>query len=123
MRARAAFGPLRDGPHSGSGSGTERVYSPPRASSKRDIGQDHCAAEPVVFHEPSCPFKHLPPRMSNPAITEHERGELDDLDLRSTEELIALVNRDDETVARAVADAAPQIVAAIEAIVPRLAQG
>jgi N-acetylmuramic acid 6-phosphate etherase len=61
--------------------------------------------------------------MSNPAITEHERGELDDLDLRSTEELIALVNRDDETVARAVADASPQIVAAIEAIVPRLAQG
>jgi N-acetylmuramic acid 6-phosphate etherase len=59
----------------------------------------------------------------NPAITERERGELDDLDLRSTEELIALVNRDDETVARAVADASPQIVAAIEAIVARLAQG
>jgi N-acetylmuramic acid 6-phosphate etherase len=61
--------------------------------------------------------------VTNPAITERERGELDDLDLRSTEELIALVNRDDETVARAVAEASPQIVAAIEAIVGRLAQG
>src|SRR4051812_149824 len=61
--------------------------------------------------------------MSNPAITEHERGELDDLDLRSTAQLIALVNRDDATVARSVADASPQIVPAIEAIVARLAQG
>jgi N-acetylmuramic acid 6-phosphate etherase len=69
------------------------------------------------------PSKHLDLALTQPAITERERGELDDLDLRSTEELIQLVNRDDETVSRAVADASPQIVVAIDAIVARLAQG
>jgi N-acetylmuramic acid 6-phosphate etherase len=61
--------------------------------------------------------------VTNPAITEHERGELDDLDLRSTEELIALVNREDELVAQAVANASDAIAAAIEGIVARLADG
>jgi N-acetylmuramic acid 6-phosphate etherase len=56
-------------------------------------------------------------------MTERARGELDDLDLRSTEELVGLVMRDDQTVAQSVAEAAPQIVAAIEAIVGRLAGG
>jgi N-acetylmuramic acid 6-phosphate etherase len=56
-------------------------------------------------------------------MTERARGELDDLDLRSTEELVGLVTRDDQTVAHSVAEAAPQIVAAIEAIVGRLARG
>jgi N-acetylmuramic acid 6-phosphate etherase len=61
--------------------------------------------------------------MTGPAMTERARGELDDLDLRSTEELVGLVMRDDQTVAQSVAEAAPQIVAAIEAIVGRLAGG
>jgi N-acetylmuramic acid 6-phosphate etherase len=61
--------------------------------------------------------------VTNPAITERERGELDDLDLRSTEELIALVARDDATIADAVASASDQIAEAIDALVPRLAAG
>jgi N-acetylmuramic acid 6-phosphate etherase len=56
-------------------------------------------------------------------ITEHARDGHDDLDLRSTEELIALVTRDDVTVAQTVAGASDQIAAAIDGIVARLERG
>lgn len=61
--------------------------------------------------------------MTEPALTERERGEFDDLDLRPTRELIDLVNREDETVAHAVAGATDGIAAAIDAIVERLGRG
>src|SRR3954447_17787831 len=107
----------------GGGTVTKTVYSPARAPSKRQYRSRPPSPGVRLVHEASRPVQHLTIPVSNPAITERERGELDDLDLRTTAELIALVNRDDETVARSVADASPQIVAAVEAIVARLAQG
>ena len=46
-----------------------------------------------------------------------------DLDLRSTDELVALMNAEDETVPGAVASAAPAIAAAIDEIASRLRGG
>jgi N-acetylmuramic acid 6-phosphate etherase len=57
------------------------------------------------------------------AVTERERVELRDLDLRATLELVRVINSEDETVAGAVAAAAPELAAAIDAIVERLRGG
>jgi N-acetylmuramic acid 6-phosphate etherase len=46
-----------------------------------------------------------------------------DLDLRSTHELVELMNAEDATVPAAVAGASPQIAALIDAVVARLAAG
>src|SRR5438067_3609793 len=56
-------------------------------------------------------------------VTEAARVELRDLDLRPTLELVRVINAEDETVAEAVAHAAPQLAAAIDAIVERLRAG
>jgi N-acetylmuramic acid 6-phosphate etherase len=61
--------------------------------------------------------------VTDTSITELEGAGFDDLDLRSTRELIELVNREDGTVAHAVAQAADSIATAIDAIVERLEQG
>jgi len=56
-------------------------------------------------------------------VTEGDRVALRDLDLRPTHELVRLINADDATVAAAVAAAAPDLAAAIDAIVKRLQGG
>src|SRR5207248_7464722 len=58
-----------------------------------------------------------------PAVTEQEFGELRDLDLRPTLELVRVINAEDETVAAAVASAAGELAHAIDAIVERLRAG
>ncbi len=55
--------------------------------------------------------------------TEAWDSEAADLDLRSTDALVALMNREDASVAEAVAAAGPTIVAAIDGIVECLRQG
>jgi N-acetylmuramic acid 6-phosphate etherase len=57
------------------------------------------------------------------AVTERAREDLRDLDLRPTLELVRLINREDATVADAVAATAPELAAAIDAIVARLRSG
>jgi N-acetylmuramic acid 6-phosphate etherase len=52
-----------------------------------------------------------------------EQSRYDDLDLRSTRELVALLNAEDATVAAAVADAGDAIATAVESITERLARG
>jgi N-acetylmuramic acid 6-phosphate etherase len=54
---------------------------------------------------------------------EPRRAQLADLDLRSTRELVGLMNREDAGVPEAVAAAADEIAAAIDAVVERLARG
>jgi N-acetylmuramic acid 6-phosphate etherase len=56
-------------------------------------------------------------------ITEVRRADGADLDLRSTLELVELINAEDATVAGAVRSIAPELAAAIEAISERLARG
>jgi N-acetylmuramic acid 6-phosphate etherase len=56
-------------------------------------------------------------------VTEAPRADVSDLDLRSTRELVALMNREDATVPAVVAEAGEQIAAAVDAIVDRLASG
>jgi N-acetylmuramic acid 6-phosphate etherase len=60
---------------------------------------------------------------SGPAPTEAREPERHDLDLRSTAELVALMNAADAAVPAAVAAAAPAIAAAIDAIVARVSAG
>ncbi len=55
--------------------------------------------------------------------TEATRGDLRDIDLLPTRELVAVMNASDATVAPAVAAAADDIAAAIDAIAERLAAG
>lgn len=55
--------------------------------------------------------------------TEQARPDLADLDLRSTVELVRLMNREDATVPTAVAAASEALTAAIDAIVERLRAG
>src|SRR6266545_2014617 len=55
--------------------------------------------------------------------TEAHRPELGDLDLRSTGELVALMNEADSTVAAAVAGSAAELAGAIDAIAARLRLG
>jgi N-acetylmuramic acid 6-phosphate etherase len=56
-------------------------------------------------------------------VTERQRVDLGDLDLRPTADLVRLINDEDRTVARAVADSAMSIAAAIDSIVERLVDG
>jgi N-acetylmuramic acid 6-phosphate etherase len=57
------------------------------------------------------------------ATTETARSDLADLDLRSTRDLVRLLNDEDATVPTAVADAGDALAAAIDAIVERLRRG
>jgi N-acetylmuramic acid 6-phosphate etherase len=65
-------------------------------------------------------YTHL---VASPPVTERRLAQGADIDLRSTLELVELVNDEDATVAGAVRAAAPALAAAIDAIVPRLATG
>jgi N-acetylmuramic acid 6-phosphate etherase len=56
-------------------------------------------------------------------VTERQRVDLRDLDLRPTADLVRLINDEDRTVADAVADAAEPIAGAIDSIVERLETG
>ena len=56
-------------------------------------------------------------------VTEQHRPDLADLDLRSTRELVDLINVDDQTVPPAVAAVAEPLAGAIDAIVERLERG
>ena len=61
--------------------------------------------------------------MTPEPVTEQRSPAGADLDLRSTADLVALINAEDATVARAVAAAAGSLAAAIDAIVGRLEAG
>ena len=63
------------------------------------------------------------PKALDELVTEARAPTGADQDLRSTDELVELMNRQDAGVPAAVGAARPQITAAIEAIVPRLARG
>jgi N-acetylmuramic acid 6-phosphate etherase len=57
------------------------------------------------------------------ASTEAARGDLGDLDLRSTRDLVRLLNEEDATVPAAVGEAGGELAAAIDAIVERMRRG
>jgi N-acetylmuramic acid 6-phosphate etherase len=57
------------------------------------------------------------------AATEASRSDLADLDLRSTRDLVRLLNEEDATVPAAVAEAGDELAAAIDAIVERMKRG
>jgi len=57
------------------------------------------------------------------ATTEAARSDLADLDLRSTRDLVRLLNDEDATVPAAVAEAGDALAAAIDAIVERMRRG
>jgi N-acetylmuramic acid 6-phosphate etherase len=57
------------------------------------------------------------------AATEAARPDLADLDLRSTRDLVRLLNEEDTTVPAAVAEAGDSLAAAIDAIVERMRRG
>jgi N-acetylmuramic acid 6-phosphate etherase len=57
------------------------------------------------------------------AVTEAARPDLTDLDLRSTRELVRLLNDEDATVPAAVAEAGDDLAAAIDAIAERMSRG
>jgi N-acetylmuramic acid 6-phosphate etherase len=57
------------------------------------------------------------------AVTEAARPELADLDLRSTRDLVRLLNDADATVPAAVAEAGDELAAAIDAIAERMRRG
>jgi N-acetylmuramic acid 6-phosphate etherase len=57
------------------------------------------------------------------ATTEAARADLADLDLRSTRDLVRLLNEEDATVPAAVAEAGDSLTAAIDAIVERMRRG
>jgi N-acetylmuramic acid 6-phosphate etherase len=57
------------------------------------------------------------------ATTEAARPDLADLDLRSTRDLVRLLNEEDATVPAAVAEAGDALAAAIDAIVERMRRG
>jgi N-acetylmuramic acid 6-phosphate etherase len=63
------------------------------------------------------------PKPLDQLVTEARTAEGADYDLRSTEELVELMNRQDATVAAVVGAARDALAAAIEAIVARLARG
>jgi N-acetylmuramic acid 6-phosphate etherase len=56
-------------------------------------------------------------------VTEARNPSRADLDLRSTRELVELMNREDTRVPAAVAQAAPRIAAVVDAVVERLQRG
>ncbi len=57
------------------------------------------------------------------AVTESARHDLADLDLRSTRELVRLLNEEDATVPAAVAEAGDELAAAIDAIAECMGRG
>jgi N-acetylmuramic acid 6-phosphate etherase len=57
------------------------------------------------------------------AATETAQADLGDLDLRSTRDLVRLLNEEDATVPAAVAEAGEALAAAIDAIVERMRRG
>jgi N-acetylmuramic acid 6-phosphate etherase len=57
------------------------------------------------------------------AATESARPDLTDLDLRSTRDLVRILNDEDATVPAAVADAGDPLAAAIDAVVERMRRG
>ncbi len=57
------------------------------------------------------------------SVTEASRPELTDLDLRSTRELVRLLNEEDTTVSAAVAQAGDALAGVIDEIVERLSRG
>jgi N-acetylmuramic acid 6-phosphate etherase len=61
--------------------------------------------------------------MREPPVTERATDAYADLDLRSTLELVEVINGEDAQVAPAVLRAAPQLAAAIDAIADRLTRG
>jgi N-acetylmuramic acid 6-phosphate etherase len=63
------------------------------------------------------------PKSLDELVTEARAAEGADYDLRSTDELVELMNRQDATVAAVVGSEGPAIAAAIDAIVARLARG
>jgi N-acetylmuramic acid 6-phosphate etherase len=63
------------------------------------------------------------PKSLDELVTEARAAEGGDYDLRSTDELVELMNRQDATVAAVVGSEGPAIAAAIDAIVERLARG
>jgi N-acetylmuramic acid 6-phosphate etherase len=56
-------------------------------------------------------------------VTEEREARFADIDLRSTFEVVELINDEDARVAPAVRDAAPALAAAVDAIVERLERG
>src|SRR5947207_7839612 len=58
-----------------------------------------------------------------PDVPVTERRRADDLDLRTTRELVELMNREDATVPTVVGAAAQQIAAVVDEVVARLARG
>src|SRR5262245_21172404 len=63
------------------------------------------------------------PEMEDAPVTEAHGAESADLDLRSTAQLVALMNREDARVPAAVAGAAGDVAAVVDEIVPRLGRG
>jgi N-acetylmuramic acid 6-phosphate etherase len=63
------------------------------------------------------------PKPLDELVTEARAAEGADYDLRSTDELVELMNRQDATVAAVVGSEGPAIAGAIDAIVARLARG
>jgi N-acetylmuramic acid 6-phosphate etherase len=57
------------------------------------------------------------------ATTEAIRGDAADLDLRSTRDLVSLLNDEDKTVPHAVAEAGDELAATIDAVVERMRRG
>jgi N-acetylmuramic acid 6-phosphate etherase len=62
-------------------------------------------------------------RVDDAPVTEAHGAESADLDLRSTAELVALMNREDARVPAAVAGALRDIAAVVDELVPRLGRG
>ena len=77
------------------------------------------ADAPLVWDAVSAALTARPPT----ATTEIARPDLADLDLRSTRELVRLLNDEDATVPSAVAEAGDALAAAIDAIVERMRRG
>jgi N-acetylmuramic acid 6-phosphate etherase len=84
---------------------------------------------PLVWEAASAALTHRPrasaPEPSRPGVpvTEARRPELADLDLRSTRELVRLMNEEDATVPAAVERAGDALAGAIDEIVERLRGG
>jgi N-acetylmuramic acid 6-phosphate etherase len=74
---------------------------------------------PLVWETVSAALTRRP----HVATTEAARPDLADLDLRSTRDLVRLLNEEDATVPTAVADAGDELAAAIDAIVDRVRRG
>jgi N-acetylmuramic acid 6-phosphate etherase len=74
---------------------------------------------PLVWEAVSAALRGRP----QTATTEAVRADLADLDLRSTRDLVRVLNEEDATVPAAVAEAGDSLAAAIDAIVERMRRG